>query len=182
MRIAMDYVNWKNKENKPLVGVEIGVWEGENALSMLRNMNIEKLYLVDPYKKYEDFPDGIMDNIDYKNPQDDLDSAYSIALLRLIEYPNDKIQFVKKLSSKAINDIPDELDFVYIDGNHKEEYVKEDMENYYKKLKIGGVLSGHDYNIYDKNKHKLIETVNRFALAKNVFLYNRKEDWWLIKR
>jgi cephalosporin hydroxylase len=37
------------------------------------------------------------------------------------------------------------LDFVFIDGSHEYEFVKEDIEAWYPKVKVGGYLGGHDY-------------------------------------
>ena len=37
------------------------------------------------------------------------------------------------------------LDFVYIDGNHAYDFVKQDMEMWWPKLKKGGLFCGHDY-------------------------------------
>ena len=42
------------------------------------------------------------------------------------------------------------LDFVYIDGNHKYEYVLQDLNLWYPKVKQGGYLMGDDYLGYDK--------------------------------
>jgi hypothetical protein len=42
--------------------------------------------------------------------------------------------------------LPDEyLDFVYIDGDHKYEEVKRDIECWFPKVKKGGCIGGHDY-------------------------------------
>tara|TARA_R110002020_G_scaffold46539_24_gene132438 strand:- start:11798 stop:12445 length:648 start_codon:yes stop_codon:yes gene_type:complete len=37
-------------------------------------------------------------------------------------------------------------DAVFIDGNHSYEYVKQDLENYSKKVKRGGIIALHDAN------------------------------------
>ena len=37
------------------------------------------------------------------------------------------------------------IDFIYIDGNHQYDFVKKDLEDYVPKVKVGGVIAGHDY-------------------------------------
>lgn len=41
--------------NKELTGIEIGTFKGENAKEILKHMNIKRLYLIDPYKKYDEY-------------------------------------------------------------------------------------------------------------------------------
>jgi hypothetical protein len=59
------------------------------------------------------------------------------------------------------------LDFIYIDANHKYEFVKQDMETWFPKLRNGGIFAGHDYlkmdwyadgNYAQNNKDKHIWT------------------------
>ena len=38
------------------------------------------------------------------------------------------------------------FDWVYVDANHEYEFVSEDLRLYYRKIKHGGILSGHDYS------------------------------------
>jgi len=46
----------------------------------------------------------------------------------------------------ALEDFEDEsLDFVYIDGNHKFRYIAADIVEWEKKVRPGGVVSGHDF-------------------------------------
>ena len=46
----------------------------------------------------------------------------------------------------ALGDIPDgSLDFVYIDGDHNFRHVAEDIFEWSKMVRSGGVVSGHDY-------------------------------------
>jgi len=152
---------------KDIIGVEIGTLHGLNALSMLQNLDIKQLYLVDPYILYDD---GINQ---YKNRDKDLKKAKQ----NLKQY-KDKVTFVKKLSHDAIQDIPDNVDFVYIDGNHSYCYVKRDIEEYYKKVRPGGIIGGHDFRA---DCEGLCRAVLEFATKEKLKLHGWITDWWFEK-
>ena len=42
--------------------------------------------------------------------------------------------------------IEQQFDAVFIDGNHSYEYVKKDLENYWHKVRDGGIIAMHDVN------------------------------------
>ena len=78
--------------------------------------------------------------------------------------------------------IPDNLDFVYIDGNHQYEFVAKDIKTYYPKLKKGGVLGGHDmYNGFCSEHNGVVQAVAEFAIKNNLQLCVELPDWWVIK-
>jgi hypothetical protein len=120
------------KESK-VIGVEIGVQEGKNALCMLKHLNIEKLYLIDPYLPYQESGE----------PRDS-SWAWDVALKNLKPY-RDKITFLKQASHEAVEQVPDDLDFVYVDGNHEGSFVQRDIHLYYPKVRRGGIFGGHDF-------------------------------------
>jgi len=144
-------------KNKKLIGSEIGVGHGLNAKTMLKLLPIEKLYLVDPY------------NSD--------DETYNEVRKYLAKYGN-KITFIRKTSEKAVDDIPNQLDFVYIDGSHNYEAVKRDIELFYNKLKKGGVIGGHDFWA---NEIGVCKAVLEFAENNKLKLNGKLTDWWIIK-
>lgn len=164
----------KRTNDKELAGVEIGVYHGKNALSILRTLPIKKLYLVDPYLNYEGYTDNYGDELN-------LGMVFDIAKEKLSEF-EDKIIFIKKMPSIAVNNIPDGIDFVYIDGNHKYEYVIQDMKLYWEKLRIGGILGGHDIDngFYPEHDGIVKAFVEFMADKKNYYI--QSPDWWLIKR
>ena len=46
----------------------------------------------------------------------------------------------------AVKDFENEsIDFVYIDGNHGFKFITEDIYEWSKKVRKGGIISGHDY-------------------------------------
>ena len=150
-----------------LVGAEIGVFEGDNALSILRILPMKTLYLIDPYFTYY-----VKDNI---NKRIGLE-AYNIAKEKLSKFP--QIKFIIKTSDEACKDIHESLDFLYIDGNHTYEYVKRDIANYYPLIKSGGLIGGHDYT---KDFKGVIKAANEFAKENNLELNTIYPDWWIFK-
>jgi len=162
-----------NREN--LVGVEIGVAGGEHALSILENLNIQKLYLIDPYDLYDTYTEG--KNI-YGITQETLEKTEKSARKKLKNYEK-QIVWIKKLSSQAISDIKEDLDFAYIDGNHAYSFVLEDLNNYYKLLSPNGVIGGHDYyNGFAKDHSGVVKAVQEFAVKNNLNLTVELPDFW----
>ena len=158
----------KENSKKNLIGVEIGTFRGYSAKSIMKTLSIKKLYCIDPY--IEDYGDD--------NPYRSLSEAEEEAKNMLSKYK--EVEFIKKTSDKAIKDIPDNLDFVYIDGNHDYKFVKRDIKNYFKKLKVGGVLGGHDfYNGLNPEHDGVVRAV--LDIFKKHKLYIHYPDWWIIK-
>jgi hypothetical protein len=164
----------KNNSNNDLIGVEIGVRSGKNSLNILKNLNIKRLYLIDPYLKYDD----IIRYSDKKHiNQKQQDNYFKKAKKRLKKYQN-KIIFIKEKSKDAINKIPDNLDFVYIDGDHKK--AREDLELYIDKLKKNGVIGGHDIRQY-----LVALDIIGYCIDNNIKPNKFKidfPDWYLIKK
>jgi hypothetical protein len=118
------------------VFVEIGTHEGEFSDFILKNSSNSILYCIDPYISYNDYDDAI-NNITG-------DNLYNNTYARLKNKYGERVIFIRKFSKDAINDIPNEIDFLYIDGNHRYKYVLEDLELFYKKVKKNCCIIGDD--------------------------------------
>ncbi len=119
------------------IGVEVGVAFAGHAYAILTNTNLSKLYGVDPFVHIDGYP------MDFS--QEEYDEMYNIVKKRMDPY-GDRYVHIRKWSTEAVNDIPGEIDFVYIDANHSYEKVWEDLVNWFPKIRIGGIIGGHDYN------------------------------------
>lgn len=168
------------------VGAEIGVAKGRFSkwLCIKLRKNKLKLFLVDPYVAYKE-------NIECRTEgyQSILDNAYKEAQERLTRF---NVEFIKKTSMEALEDFNDNsLDFVFIDGNHTFEYVVNDIAGWSKKVKPGGIVSGHDYwRSIESRKPSYVENFNiteRMKLvqvkdAVNGWTYaNRIKPWFITK-
>jgi len=166
-------------KGKELTGAEIGVYKAEHVKSLLETLSIKKLFLIDPYEMYSQYEEG---KRHYGVDQSPLQSAEKEARERLKKY-SDKIVWIKSKSSDCLNEICKEMDFVYIDGNHQRPFIDEDIDNYYPKLKKGGVLGGHDmYNGFCEEHNGVVQAVSEFSVKNNLQLYIELPDWWVVKK
>lgn len=152
------------------IGVEIGVAAGKYG-AVLASANPQmKFYGVDPWQPYEE-------GIDYLS-QETFEKLF--AQFQEVIAPYSNYEAIKELSMDAAKKFDDgSLDFVYIDADHSEPYITEDITEWYKKLKVGGILSGHDY-IRPGNRGRknftcdVIDAIHRFTKDNNI------RPWFLI--
>lgn len=122
-------------------GVEIGVFKGQFSKQLLDNWG-GTLYMVDPWRP---LGDEYIDASNHKNHTD----AYERAM-ESIRGLEDRAFMLRGLGELIVDIFEDEsLDFVYIDGNHAYDYVKQDLEKWWPKVKPGGLVMGHDYILMD---------------------------------
>lgn len=125
---------WFFKEMGFKVGAEIGVYKGDYS-EILCKAGL-KIYSVDPWLAYPEYH-GL------RSDQAKIEMGFERAKKRLSNY--DCI-IIRKTSMEAVKDFEDgSLDFVYIDGNHDFMHTTEDIWEWSKKVRKGGVISGHDY-------------------------------------
>lgn len=162
-KFAKDYF-----KKEKIKAVEIGTLEGKNALSILKNLNVEKLYIIDPYTEYCDYSK----DENYR----DIEHKEFLAHKRLKKYW-DKITWVKDYSHVGLKEIKEEIDFIYVDGNHEYEYVKLDLELGWEILTRGGVIAGHDIQ-YSGVSQAVLEFASKNKLEVK---FGDRRDWWIIK-
>lgn len=156
-------------------GAEIGVAEGRHAKQMCEQSQGIKLLCVDTWERYRGNPRG--------GPQSQHDRNYGIA--KRVLKPFD-CEIVKARSLDAVRDVPMEsLDFVYIDANHGFDWVMTDIIEWGKRVRRGGMISGHDH--YTFRGAGVIEAVDVYIQMHNVkewFLTNEKKEksWFFIKK
>jgi hypothetical protein len=123
-------------------GVEIGVWKGEYSEVLLRANEQLRLWSVDPWK-VEAFPPKMRG---YPDTQAAFDANYKETKKRLKEFGARSI-ILRTYSTQTAQQFEDgSLDFVYIDGNHDFQNCTNDICNWTPKVRIGGIISGHDYS------------------------------------
>ena len=114
-------------------GAEIGVMWGGYSEVLLRKIPGLKLYCIDCWAPFEGG----------RPSQQRQDRIYRRAVKILTPLG---ATIIKKTSMDALADIKDgSLDFVYIDAMHSFDFIMEDLIGWSKKVRRGGIVSGHDY-------------------------------------
>ena len=150
------------------VGAEVGVYKAEYTVEFCRAGL--KMYAVDAWQAYEEY------NEPWHNFQERQDFLYGHAQRTLAPYPD--AVFVRKFSMDAVKDFADEsLDFVYIDAHHGFKHVTEDIYEWSKKVRKGGVISGHDY--FESPRYPMIHVVHVLPAFTKAY---RIDQWYLLGR
>jgi len=146
-------------------GIEVGVYKGHFSLCLTRCIPGAKIYSIDPYQAYEGYHEGYT--------QEALDALYDEARELLAPWTN--VELIRKFSVDAAKKFDDgSIDFVYIDGNHRFEYVTADIAAWSPKVRPGGAVSGHDYVRYPHIVCEVKDAVNTWTRHRGI------EPWFII--
>lgn len=148
------------------VGAEIGVETGAYSEFLCKANPDLKLYSIDAWTAYAGWNDY--------NSQDRLDEVYEGAKKRLAPY---NCEIIKAFSMDAVKMFEDNsLDFVFIDGAHDLRSVIDDISSWSKKVRKGGIISGHDF-FRSKGPY-----INHVVDAVSVWTYAYKIVPWFVIR
>jgi len=116
--------------------VEIGTHRGDFAATLLMAWKGPKLWCVDPYEHLYDPTDPAA--------LGDRNSVRRQAENRLGPFGG-RVEILAERSLDAAGRFADEsLSFVYVDGCHQTEDTAADLNAWWPKVRIGGILAGHD--------------------------------------
>lgn len=136
--------NYKNSIN----AYEIGSWTGSSARVICAHIKTYggHINLVD------DFSGSGSKLSEYVGVKD----VRSTLEENLKEF-NGLFTIVEKRSDNAFKDVPDNsIDFLFIDGDHRYTQCRRDLDNWWPKIKTGGMICGHDCE-YKEWDEKYIE-------------------------
>ena len=162
------------------VVAEIGVARGDFSRLILDNNTPSKLHLIDPWEHQQ--------RTDYANDPNNVDGQAQESRYRGIldkfapEIAAGTVDIHRMYSQDAVTLFPDNyFDWIYIDALHTYDGVRDDLENYFCKVKDGGFILGHDYTNNPNAVHMgfgVIEAVNSFVMRKGLsFVALSGDDW-----
>ena len=156
----------KGNDKDLVVGAEVGVCFGLNAVQLMLSFPNLKLHLVDSYARN--------------------DSRVARQFAQYVTDPfKDRVMWHIKTSEEASKSFPDKsLDFVYIDAAHTYDYVMKDIEVWKPKVKDGGLIGGHDYYKGTEKEFKkhynnqVVEAVRDSFKGQEIRYSFSPGDWW----
>eukprot|EP00415_Alexandrium_ostenfeldii_P000312 UN0312 len=124
------------------IGVEVGVQRGNYSRTLLEGWNKAALFIqVDLWEHQENYKDyaNVGTATQHLNMREACEEAFKAG-------HTGKVVQCKDFSTACAKLIPDgSVDFVYIDARHDRKGVLEDLAAYWPKLRVGGIIAGHDY-------------------------------------
>jgi methyltransferase family protein len=165
-------------------GAEIGVCTGRYSRILLDTIPDLQLLGVDPYRPYAGYTDF--------RRQSTHNSNLALAREATGEFPNYTLMLA--FGTEAAKWIADgSLDFVFLDGNHQYESVKQDIADWAPKVRKGGVISGHDYYEFRSGNGGVVQAVDEYAQehgyevnstgwTKGAHHDDKQPDWWFFKQ
>ena len=128
---------------KHAICAEIGVWKGEFTEHIIRVTEPKTIHLIDPWLFQEEFP-GRMYGGSVAQNQQDMTEIHQLVVDKFGRHP--AAEFNQGKSKDVLSTFPDNyFDWVYIDGNHYYDFVREDLEISKVKVRDGGLITGDDY-------------------------------------
>ncbi|CAN5167029.1 hypothetical protein BH09DEP1_BH09DEP1_7830 [soil metagenome] len=157
------------------VGCEIGVSFGTHCKKILQTTDVEKLYGIDPYLNYGDPTNTVMPDLYF-------DVFYYKVQDKLSVF-GDRFKLMRDFSVTAALNFSDEsLDFIFLDANHTYRAVLADLNSWYSKVRVGGILAGDDYATCHPG---VPQAVNEFFGKKGLKVNTDSAQprlWWVEKR
>lgn len=173
----LNRVVWLNSLPKQSVGAEIGVRRGGFSRRILATMRPQRLWLVDCWATQPDVPYNVTDE------------SCLLHMCTALERVRDGIvagvvRILCGFSREVARYVPDgSLDWVYVDAGHTYMECHEDLCLWSPKVKLGGIVAGHDY--VEVEHVGVIGAVQDFMLEKNQKALNLTgEDvptFWYVK-
>lgn len=118
-------------------GAEVGTFKGEFTREVVSGW-MGTMYMIDVWRplgdEYLDASNHAMHTTAYAEAMENIKGLEDRAIM---------IRGTSEVTSDIFAD--ESLDFVYIDANHAYDFVKQDIELWYPKVKQGGYIGGHDY-------------------------------------
>lgn len=169
---------WLNALNLKGEMAEIGCARGSFARTVLSQWKGKKYHMIDPW--------AVQEEEVYRERQPTIEGyedQYQDCLT--LAKDDERVNIIRELSVESASKFKKgQLDCAYIDGNHAYGVVMTDMDTWWPKVKIGGIMGGHDYytNIEGGAWCEVEAAVKRWSSERNHVFYVCPCTSWFIHK
>jgi predicted O-methyltransferase YrrM len=159
-------------ESKSKKVAEIGIWKGSSTRKVLKacGEGIDEYWAIDQWAVLGQGYGRMA-----KRTIENWDEMYYYACNLMTWFP--QLRVIRMESTKAATLFKDGyFDLVYIDADHYYEFAHADIKAWLPKVKLGGIISGHDYN--SKQHVGVKKAVDEIFGMANIRFYDNGSEVW----
>jgi len=184
-----DFLLGEVRKEKPKIFLEIGVFHGVTARNICEllyrtHKNDFKYIGLDLFGENEENKNEVIPNNTFNNPLKKIyfkyikkQNPYSLEAVRdLLKKFEKNVHLIQGNSNKVLNKMDmSKIDYVFLDGGHEYNTVKNDLDNCIEVIKKGGTVLCDDYNLGSAPgvKEAIDEFVNKNQLNVDILCENR---------
>ena len=184
-----DFLLDEVRKEKPKIFLEIGVFHGVTARNICEllyrtHKNDFKYIWLDLFVENEENKNEVIPNNTFNNPLKKIyfkyikkQNPYSLEAVRdLLKKFEKNVHLIQGNSNKVLNKMDmSKIDYVFLDGGHEYNTVKNDLDNCIEVIKKGGTVLCDDYNLGSAPgvKEAIDEFVNKNQLNVDILCENR---------
>ena len=184
-----DFLLDEVRKEKPKIFLEIGVFHGVTARNICEllyrtHKNDFKYIGLDLFVENEENKNEVIPNNTFNNPLKKIyfkyikkQNPYSLEAVRdLLKKFEKNVHLIQGNSNKVLNKMDmSKIDYVFLDGGHEYNTVKNDLDNCIEVIKKGGTVLCDDYNLGSAPgvKEAIDEFVSKNQLNVDILCENR---------
>jgi len=164
---------------KKSIVVEIGSWQGKSTFCILSGLNSGTVYAIDPFNASA--------GTDIQSENEYIEKAKDIDLLTTFKrnvkrhIRAGKVEIKQGYSNQFHNEF-EQINFLFIDGDHSIKGCTEDYNLYAHKVVKGGFIAFHDY-YEDRLDLGSTYVINEVILKENLFtFFGRQDSLWIARK
>lgn len=130
--------------------VEVGCKEGRTTGHILKTVPDSRVIAIDPWMAQEKSADPTKETYgdwDFQKIEREFCENTGANITGALVYSGERLTFLRQTSEQAAQNLKgNEYDLIFIDALHDYEHVKQDIALWWPRVRVGGMLTGHDFN------------------------------------